>query len=583
MSGEYDENPAEPVKNTAASATRLSLSTEREPRVLTWFVIGLALVLRLLWLGMKPPHHDEGVNGWFIDQMTGHGFYHYDPANYHGPFHFYVLFLAKTLFGRSVEVMRLPLVLANAATVWLLLQFRRFLPWRACVIAALACAVSPGMLFNSRYCIHEPWLVLGMLAAVWGAAELWTHGTRRGLWSAALGVTLMLLTKETHLIHFAAFGLAAATLAGLEWLSAPSSSELPARPVAQQWTWRDLGDTLGVCLLLLVFFFSGGFNDPAPPKELAANFFNAFAIWTKTGTQSPGHEKEWYYWLQLILRYEWPALLGLLWSVRALWPGMNRLARFLAIYGCGTLVAYSIVPYKTPWCIISLIWPFLLLFGCGIDAAIRWCGEKNRAAAWLPGVAAFAILSASLVAAAQLNYREPTINREIKLTPAQWSNVAAVNAFLRLPSYVYVQTTNDFFKLTRPLEALIAQDPSARKMPIHVLLSSTHPLPWVLGECTSVGYYENAEPPVMDAGIILAEEDRIATVEAGLKNAYFVWPFQLRDGMSVGKIYLAATRFAAIFPGRQPDFTPETNKDGDELPIVPAVPVAPGTPVSASP
>ena len=46
---------------------------------------------------MKPPHFDEGINGWFVDQMMKNGFYRYDPTNYHGPLHFYVLFLSQTL------------------------------------------------------------------------------------------------------------------------------------------------------------------------------------------------------------------------------------------------------------------------------------------------------------------------------------------------------------------------------------------------------------------------------------------------------------------------------------------------------
>ena len=54
-----------------------------------WMILALALILRLIWLGIKPPHFDEGVNGWFVDQMTKQGYYHYDPGNYHGPFHFY--------------------------------------------------------------------------------------------------------------------------------------------------------------------------------------------------------------------------------------------------------------------------------------------------------------------------------------------------------------------------------------------------------------------------------------------------------------------------------------------------------------
>ena len=182
-------------------------------RAAQWAVVALALALRLLWLRMKPPHFDEGVNGWFIDQMRLHGYYSYDPTNYHGPFHFYILFLSQTLLGRDILALRLPLVLVNTATVWLVFQFRRFIPWRACLVAALAFAVSPGMMFYSRYAIHEAWLVFGMMLALWGAAELWTRGTVRGLWTAALGATLMILNKETHIIHFAAFALAVPTLA----------------------------------------------------------------------------------------------------------------------------------------------------------------------------------------------------------------------------------------------------------------------------------------------------------------------------------------------------------------------------------
>ncbi len=40
-----------------------------------WIIIALGAFLRFLLLGMKPPHFDEGINGWFVDQMTKTGFY----------------------------------------------------------------------------------------------------------------------------------------------------------------------------------------------------------------------------------------------------------------------------------------------------------------------------------------------------------------------------------------------------------------------------------------------------------------------------------------------------------------------------
>src|SRR5213078_3869626 len=112
-----------------------------------WLIIGLAAFLRFLLLGMKPPHFDEGINGWFVDQMLRNGFYKYDPTNYHGPLHFYVLFLSQTLFGRNLWALRLPVVLVSISCVWLTLKFEPFIGRTVSRLAALAMAVSPGFVF----------------------------------------------------------------------------------------------------------------------------------------------------------------------------------------------------------------------------------------------------------------------------------------------------------------------------------------------------------------------------------------------------------------------------------------------------
>src|SRR5271170_7274003 len=90
-------------------------------------IVAVAAIARLARLGMKPPHFDEGVNGWFVDQMMRNGYYHYDPTNYHGPFHFYVLFLFQALFGRHIWALRLPLALVSLACVALTIRFERFI------------------------------------------------------------------------------------------------------------------------------------------------------------------------------------------------------------------------------------------------------------------------------------------------------------------------------------------------------------------------------------------------------------------------------------------------------------------------
>jgi predicted membrane-bound mannosyltransferase len=84
-------------------------------------ILLLAALLRLWGLDIKPAHFDEGINGWFVDQMRANGFYRYDPENYHGPLYFYVLFVFLTLGGRNLWALRLPTVIASLASVWVAL------------------------------------------------------------------------------------------------------------------------------------------------------------------------------------------------------------------------------------------------------------------------------------------------------------------------------------------------------------------------------------------------------------------------------------------------------------------------------
>ena len=166
-----------------------------------WLILGLAIFLRLFLLGIKPPHFDEGINGWFVDQMMKNGFYRYDPTNYHGPLHFYVLLLSQSLFGRNVWALRLPVVLVSIGCVWLTLKFEPVVGKNVSRLAALAMAVSPGFVFYGRYSIHEVWLVLFSMMFILGLLGLWKFGTPDYLWCVGMGVVGMVLTKETYIIH----------------------------------------------------------------------------------------------------------------------------------------------------------------------------------------------------------------------------------------------------------------------------------------------------------------------------------------------------------------------------------------------
>ncbi len=467
---------------------------------------------------MKPPHFDEGINGWFVDQMTKNGFYRYDPTNYHGPLHFYILFLAQTLFGRNLWALRMPVVLGSLASLWLMFKFEPFLGRRVARLAALAMAVSPAFVFYGRYSIHEVWMLLFSMLFLLGLIGLWRKGETAYLWCTGLGIAGMILTKETYIIH-----LGCALIAGgVAWVSHKITPATDASRAEQQWGHRDLLLVIGVGLLAIVFFYSGTFMNLKGLKGL----YETFGAWFATGTNGNGHEKPWPYWLELIGRYEIPVALGLL--ACALCQFFKEISlRYLAIYAVGLLAAYSIVHYKTPWCIISIVWPFFFVFAAGIyllEARIARLGL---------GLAALALLL-SLVLCVRLNFFRATTDTE---------------------PYVYVQTYNDVRLLTKPVLALAKADPRNYQMVGHIIRASAYPLPWMLGDFPKVGYYEkDSLPSPLDAAFLLVQEDKVAGVEAKLHESYYTMPLTIRPYQDTSKLYLNARVFKDFFQGKVPDF-----------------------------
>jgi uncharacterized protein (TIGR03663 family) len=483
-----------------------------------WAIVALAAILRLLFLGMKPPHFDEGINGWFVDQMVKTGFYRYDPTNYHGPLHFYVLFLSETLLGRNIWALRLPVVFVSITCVYLMMKFEPFVGRNVSRLAALAMAVSPGFVFYGRYSIHEIWLQLFTMLFILGIIGLWRRGTTNYLWCLGMGFAGMVLTKETYIIH-----VACAVVAGLvTWFSHLLNRVPNSKPAPQTWTYLDLVLVVAAAAAAIVFFYSGTFFNWPGVKGL----YLTFGTWFKTGQNGNGHEKPWPYWLELVARYELAILFGLVFSLFC--PFIKNISlRYLAVYGVGTLIAYSIVHYKTPWCIISFFWPLFFVFG----AMLLIVPMRFRLAT---NISLGLVLWASFANSIRLNYFKCSSFEE---------------------PYVYVQTYNDIYKLTRPLLALAKEDPTNYQLTGHLIRGSTYPFPWILGDFTKVGYYENGNmPDKVDGDFLIVQQDKIQDVEAKMHDSYYTEPLTIRPYQDTSKLYLRAKVFQKFYPGRTPEF-----------------------------
>jgi len=206
-------------------------------------------------------------------------------------------------------------------------------------------------------------------------------------------------------------------------------------------------------------------------------------------------------------------------------------SRFLAIYALVTFVAYSAIGYKTPWCLMAMIWPFFLLFGMGVDRSMA------RIDGWVFGSISTLIGAFSLVTAWHLNFRTFADENE---------------------PYAYVQTLPDINKLLQPLQTLVRLDPRNYHLPGYVMTPDHHPLPWLLGDFTQLQMFAPDDTPEpSDAAFLLVDETRTEKIEETLTRSYFKEPLRIRGNAADSSVlYLDAEIFLVCFPGREPDFAP---------------------------
>ncbi|GAI50799.1 unnamed protein product, partial [marine sediment metagenome] len=117
-------------------------------------------------------HGDEAVNAIKFGSLLEEGDYCYDPHEYHGPTLNYFTLLpawlssAEKLTEVSEFTLRIVPVFFGLLLVLLLLLLADGLGWTTVACAAVLTAISPAMVFYSRYYIHEMPLVCFTFASI---------------------------------------------------------------------------------------------------------------------------------------------------------------------------------------------------------------------------------------------------------------------------------------------------------------------------------------------------------------------------------------------------------------------------------
>ena len=132
-------------------------------------VMAIAATLRFWDLGSRAFHGDEAIHAGFAWQLVdGRGYIH-NPLT-HGPFQFLGTALVFVLFGDSDYTARALPALFGTALVALPFFLRGYLGRAGAVITALLLAISPTLLYFSRFAredIYFAFFTLAMFICVW--------------------------------------------------------------------------------------------------------------------------------------------------------------------------------------------------------------------------------------------------------------------------------------------------------------------------------------------------------------------------------------------------------------------------------
>ncbi len=456
----------------------------------------LAALFRFSQLELRPMHSDEAVHADKFGTLLEEGRYEYDPEEYHGPTLYYLTLLTAKLQGASAYVdlteatLRIVPAVFGVALVAALGLLLPFLGAGAVAAAATLTAISPGMVFYSRYYIHEQLLVFFSFGALLAAC----HYVRRpGAWPAVLTGAFAGLTHATKETAPIALGsMALALLLTWLWERREGRTDLSLAALARG---RHVLLALLSAAIVSFLLFSSFLTHPGG----VVDSFRSYGIYLSRAGGNSLHAHPWNYYLDLLLYFParespiWTeglivalSILGVVSAFRPRNPENKespdpRLLRFLSWYTLLMVLIYAAIPYKTPWCLLGFLHGMILLAGGGAV----WLYRSLRAAPLRIAVSVL-LVSASL----HLGWQSYAGNFGFECDP-------------RNP-YVYAHTGGDVVQIVRSVEAVARSHPMGLSMPVEIISrENLWPLPWYLRHLGDVRWWNGVSDTTPAAPVIL--------------------------------------------------------------------------------
>jgi uncharacterized protein (TIGR03663 family) len=456
-------------------------------------------------------HTDEAVHAIKFGALLEENQYRYDPREHHGPtLNYFTLIPSLTVEPRKLseldeKTLRIVPLFFGMLLIFGLLLLKKGLSGSVIFFAALFAAISPIMVFYSRYYIQEMLLVsfsFGVIVAGYRYVK-----SRNPLWAIFAGVFLGLMhaTKETSVIAIGAMILALCLTVAIQGRQKGPASH----SVFKINPWHILISLVTACVISALFYSSFFANPRGIPDS-----FIAYKYYLQRAGQNNWHIHPWSYYLKLLIgsRYAarpfWSESLIVVLSGIGLAVSMKRkqqvqvdqsLLRFIAFYTAILAFIYSIIPYKTPWSMLGFYHGMILLAALGaISILTIKLHTTLRVFVFL-----FLILGIS-----HLFVQSYLLNFKYEADPSN--------------PYVYAHTSRDIFVLVRRIENIASVHPDGKNMAIEIISPGDEywPLPWYLRSFPNTGWWNHVNFSQPAADVIIASPD----VEAELLEKLYEWP-----------------------------------------------------------
>ncbi|HSK74790.1 MAG TPA: hypothetical protein VK892_24035, partial [Pyrinomonadaceae bacterium] len=267
-----------------------------------------------------------------------------------------------------------------------------------------------------------------------------------------------------------------------------------------------LAATAAIFIYVGVLFFSSFFTYP----EGVSGAFEAYTVWTKTGSKD--HTQNGFLaYAKWLFKIESPILiLAAVGTLLALLKARHRFAIFTGFWAFGLFLAYTIIPYKTPWLALSFILPMCIVAGYGINELAAAKDILLKLIAALLAVVSVGILAFQTYDLNFVSYDDDSM------------------------PYVYAHTRRGYLDLIKKIEYYAEKSGEGKEAAIEIVSPDYWAMPWDLRNYKSASFHGRIVPANTAEMIVAKKGDQNDQVIKEYSAHYrYIGEYPLRPGVDL--------------------------------------------------